>query len=346
MPDNNVIEARDVSKSFRIGPRRRLHALRHVSLTVERGRTRGLVGESGCGKSTLARLLTLLDKPDSGDVLLNGESLTRLSSAGRRQARRRVQLVFQDPYASVNPRLPVREIIAEPWRAQGERMSRSERERRVRELMGLVGLSAGYAERLPHEMSGGQLQRVGIARALALGPDVIVCDEPVSALDLSIRAQVLNVLQELQESLGVAYVFISHDLSVIRHVSDDVTVMYLGTVVEEGPALSVLGAPRHPYTVALMSATPTMDAASRARPRIVLRGELPSPSRPPSGCPFRTRCWKAVEKCAAETPRLTASDDTGHRVACFFPEPAEVGSGRSIDADARQNQPSDSRRTP
>ncbi|NGO69429.1 ABC transporter ATP-binding protein [Streptomyces boncukensis] len=331
--DAPLLRARGLTKTFRV-PRSasgstRLHALDGVDLTVRRGETLGLVGESGCGKSTLARVLLMLERPDAGSVRYAGVDPFALRGRQLLGWRRRVQMVFQDPFASLNPRMSAAELIAEPWRSHPGLVPRPERERRVRELLEMVGLRAADARRHPQEFSGGQRQRIGIARALALEPEVIVCDEPVSALDLSVQAQVLNVLTGLQAELGVAYVFISHDLPVVRHMADRVAVMYLGRVVESGPAEAVFTAPRHPYTAALLSAAPRPPAAhggaAAAGPdapgeRIVLRGEVPSPTDPPSGCRFRTRCWKAEERCAEVLPSdEPAPDGPEHVAACHLP---------------------------
>ncbi|MFI0354829.1 ABC transporter ATP-binding protein [Actinomadura sp. 9N407] len=328
-----VIEARGITKTFRVKKNKagkdRLHALDGVDLTLERGETLGLVGESGCGKSTLARVLLMLDRPDGGTLRFDGTDPFGLAGKELLAWRRRVQMVFQDPFASLNPRMTAAEIIAEPWRTHRDLLpSRRDRQARVRELLDLVGLRAGDAGRYPQEFSGGQRQRIGIARALALDPEVIVCDEPVSALDLSVQAQVLNLLNELQRELGVSYVFISHDLSVVRHVADRVAVMYLGRIVESGTAEEVFGTPRHPYTAALLSAVPELGRpGDRERgERILLEGEVPSPLDPPSGCRFRTRCWQARDTCAQTVPEGPDGDDPAHQAACHFPlEPAVAG---------------------
>ncbi len=332
-----LLEARGVAKSFRI-PRSasgstRLRALAGVDLTVRRGETLGLVGESGCGKSTLARVLLMLERPDAGTVRFGGVDPFTLRGKPLLAWRRRVQMVFQDPFASLNPRLSAAELIGEPWLSHPDLVPRAKRAARVRELLEMVGLRTSDADRYPQEFSGGQRQRIGIARALALNPELIVCDEPVSALDLSVQAQVLNVLTDLQAELGVAYVFISHDLSVVRHVADRVAVMYLGRVVESGAAEEVFTSPRHPYTASLLSAVPRLEAAEVGRPRerIVLSGEVPSPADPPSGCGFRTRCWKAEERCAdvvpANEPRADEPASAGgrHLAACHFPLDATGG---------------------
>ncbi|HEU5294912.1 MAG TPA: dipeptide ABC transporter ATP-binding protein [Burkholderiaceae bacterium] len=284
------------------GPALPVRALNGVSFTLEAGRTLAVVGESGCGKSTLARVLTMVEPPTSGQLLIDGADVAGADAAARRHLRPQVQIVFQNPYGSLNPRHTVSAALQEPLRAQGVG-SAIEREQAALEMLRKVGLREEHAGRYPHMFSGGQRQRIAIARALMPRPRVLVLDEPVSALDVSIRAQVLNLLDELQDELRVAYVFISHDLSVVRHVADDVIVMYLGRVVEHGARDAIFGSPQHPYTRALLSATPTVDAASR-RERIVLKGELPSPLDPPAGCAFHTRCPLAMPVCRQQVPPL------------------------------------------
>lgn len=297
-----------------------VHAVEGVSLDLLAGETLGLVGESGSGKTTTGKVMTRLLKPTGGQIFFKDRDITHDTRRELREIRREVQIVFQDPYASLNPRHTVRSIVSEPLRVHTA-MSSAQRRERVAELLRRVGLNPEHASRYPHQLSGGQRQRVGIARALATNPQVIVLDEPVSALDVSIRAQVVNLLQDLQEELGLAYLFVAHDLSVVRHISSRVAVMYLGKVMEIGDKRSVYQHATHPYTQALLSAVPVNDPDHRAmRERIILRGDIPSPAAPPSGCVFRTRCWKADSRCADEAPALIDRLGIGHPSACHYPQ--------------------------
>ena len=290
-----------------------------VSFEIKRGETLGLVGESGCGKTTLGRVVLMLYKPTAGQVQFEGQELTRMRAGDIRRMRRRMQMIFQDPYASLNPRMSVGSIIAEPIVIHSLAKSRNERRERVQELMRIVGLNPYYANRYPHEFSGGQRQRIGVARALAVQPSFIVADEPVSALDVSIQAQIINLLEELQDSFELTYLFIAHDLSVVRHISDRVAVMYLGKIMELTDRRELYENPLHPYTKALMSAVPIPDPAVEAkRERIILTGDVPSPLHPPPGCVFNTRCPIAIDECRARIPdwRNVGGPGNEHWVAC------------------------------
>jgi peptide/nickel transport system ATP-binding protein len=316
-----LLEAKNLVKEFPVrsflGEKKRLTAVAGVDLELFPGETLGLAGESGCGKSTVARLLTGLMPPTGGSIRFAGRDLATLDRTGMAQFRKEVQMIFQDPFSSLNPRMRVREILAEPLVIH-RIGSEAERRERVAWLMERVGLSPEQLSRFPHEFSGGQRQRIGIARALAVAPRVIVADEPVSALDLSVQAQIINLLQEVKEELDLSFLFITHDLSVLRHLSDRIAIMYLGRIVETGSRDQVLESPLHPYTEALLSAIPSIDPEKRGR-RAIARGELPSPLSPPSGCPFHTRCPYAQQLCSELRPELEEKEP-GHRAACHFSE--------------------------
>ena len=322
--DDALLQVRDLVKSFpvrRNGWRDRhphpVQAVAGISFEVRRNETISLVGESGCGKSTTARCVLRIIEPTSGSVRFDGVELTTQSTENLRQMRRRFQMVFQDPQASLNPRMTVGDIVGEPLVVHG--VAREQVDGRVHELLDLVQLGSGAIDRYPHQFSGGQRQRIGIARALALEPDLLALDEPVSALDVSIQAEIIRLLQQLRGELGLAYLFIAHDLSVVRHLSDRVAVMYLGKIVETAPTAQLYRSPAHPYTTALLSAAPIPDPLiERDRERIVLRGDPPTASDPPSGCRFRTRCWKAQDLCAHSEPVLRDIGE-GQQVACHFP---------------------------
>ncbi|WP_299969672.1 dipeptide ABC transporter ATP-binding protein [uncultured Roseobacter sp.] len=324
MKQDVILEAIDVVKYFGTdagwmsrGPV--IQAVAGVSLEVRRGETFAIVGESGCGKSTLARVLMRLLTPTSGDVLFDGRQVSAIQGAELRTLRRDMQFIFQDPFSSLNPRMTVARLVAEPLEIHAPELSVQERRDRVAQLLRQVGLRAEHADRYPHEFSGGQRQRIGIARALASGPKLIIGDEPVSALDVSVQAQVINLLGDLSRDLGLTLVIIAHDLGVIRHMSDRVAVMYLGRIVEIGATEQVFTDPKHPYTQALLAAIPSMDGPVTDHSATV-HGEMPSPSDPPPGCRFHTRCPHAQDLCKTKTPQLAAAQDGSHQVACHFAE--------------------------
>jgi len=351
-PSSNLVEVEHLKVHFPIltgvfqTESGRVRAVDDITFEIRKGETFGLVGESGCGKSTTGRAVIRLREPTDGTVRFDGVGLDRLSRKELRKMRRRMQIIFQDPYSSLNPRMTVGSIISEPLETHnlGSKKNRIER---VRELLALVGLNPLYTNRYPHEFSGGQRQRIGVARALAVEPEFIVCDEPISALDVSIQAQVLNLLIELREKFGLTYLFIAHDLSVVRHISDRVAVMYLGKIVELGPPSAIYETPGHPYTRALLSAVPIPDPkAERRRKRVILTGDVPSPANPPAGCRFHTRCWLyerlgRPEQCRTDDPELRVVA-TEHRAACHFAEEAlrsDVGVAVSGDDRVRRGTP-------
>ncbi len=316
-----LLSVQDVSKRFPVGksllgrPTGYVHAVNDVSFDVMSGETFSLVGESGCGKSTTSRLIDHLIAPDEGHVVFDGTDVTGLSERQMRPLRAKMQMVFQDPYGSLNPRMKVQDIIGEPLLVH-TKMSAGERLKRVHELLGTVGLSPAHGERYPHEFSGGQRQRIGIARALSVQPKLIIADEPVSALDVSIQAQVLNLLRDLQERYSLTYLFISHDLSVVEMISDRIAVMYLGTIMEMAPNEELYSRPSHPYTQALLSAVPVPDPKAKRR-HVLIEGDLPSPMNPPTGCPFHTRCPHCTERCAKEFPKMREVSP-GHQLRCHY----------------------------
>jgi oligopeptide transport system ATP-binding protein len=327
-----ILQAKDVVKHYPLTKgivfKKQVGAVRAVdgvSFEVLPGETLGIVGESGCGKSTLARLVMRLEAPTAGEIWFEGADMAKLSGRDLRAKRRDIQIVLQDPYTSLNPRMTVGDIVGEPFEIHPSVAPKSERKKAVQDLLDVVGLNPEHINRYPHQFSGGQRQRIGIARGLALRPKIIVCDEPVSALDVSVQAQVINLFENLQSEFKLTYMFIAHDLSVVRHISDRVGVMYLGKLVEVGDEESIYEHPAHPYTQALLSAVPLPDPVGREqRKRIVLQGDVPSPANPPSGCRFRTRCWKAQEICAQEEPPLLQIDTGNHLAACHFPQERDV----------------------
>jgi oligopeptide transport system ATP-binding protein len=328
-----ILQAENLVKHYPIkaGVLRRtvghVKALDGVSFELYKGETLGIVGESGCGKSTLARMLMRLEEPTAGKLTFDGVDVYSQRGGPMRRLRRDIQIVFQDPYTSLNPRKTVGDIVGEPFEIHTDVLTKRDRRQRVQQLLELVGLNPEHIHRYPHQFSGGQRQRIGIARGLALNPKVIICDEPVSALDVSVQAQVINLLAELQAGLGLAYIFIAHDLSVVRHISNRVGVMYLGKMVEIGDEAQIYSRPTHPYTQALLSAVPMADPTLRnTREQIVLTGDVPSPANPPVACRFHTRCWKAQEICSVEEPLLIPRPDgeQSHDSACHFAEPRVV----------------------
>ena len=318
----SLLEVKNLKVHFPVKPGlfRRAHefvkAVDDVSFSIEPGETLGLVGESGCGKTTLGRAIVRLVEPTAGSVLLGGEDITRMTGTELRARRRKFQIIFQDPYCSLNPRMTVEQIVGEALDIHQLTDSPSARQKRITELLKAVGLDAVYAQRYPHEFSGGQRQRIGIARALAVEPDLIICDEPVSALDVSVQAQIINLLQDLQQQHGIAYLFIAHDLAVVEHISRRVMVMYLGKIVETADAKTLISEPKHPYTQALISAVPEVDPETK-RQRIVLPGDVPSPIHPPPGCPFHPRCPIAEARCQVEIPALREISAV-HLAACHL----------------------------
>jgi oligopeptide/dipeptide ABC transporter ATP-binding protein len=318
----SLLEVKNLKVYFPVKPglfrraRESVKAVDDVSFAIEPGETLGLVGESGCGKTTLGRAIVRLVEPTSGSVLLEGEDITRMNGPELRARRRKFQLIFQDPYGSLNPRMTVEQIVGEALDIHQLTDSPSARQKRIAELLKAVGLDPTYAQRYPHEFSGGQRQRIGIARALAVEPELIICDDPVSALDVSVQAQIINLLQDLQQQRGIAYLFIAHDLAVVEHISRRVMVMYLGKIVETADAKSIIREPQHPYTQALISAVPEVDPESKRR-RIVLPGDVPSPIHPPPGCPFHPRCPIAEERCRTEVPAFREAAKS-HFAACHL----------------------------
>jgi len=321
--DDVLLEIKNLKKYFKIdkgifSPPSYVKAVDDVSFYIKRGETFGLVGESGCGKSTTGRTIIRLYDVTGGDVIFNGTNISKFGEKRLKEYRRRIQMIFQDPYASLNSRMTVADIIGEPMDIHGLCKSKEERQSRIYELLHRVGLSKDHASRYPHEFSGGQRQRIGIARALAVKPEFIICDEPISALDVSIQAQVVNMLEDLQEEFGLTYLFIAHDLSMVQHISDRIGVMYLGNLAEISPSDELYENPLHPYTQALLSAIPIPDPDySIEKNREILEGDVPSPINPPSGCKFRTRCKYASEKCAKELPVMKEVKE-GHMVACHW----------------------------
>lgn len=321
-----LIDARDLKKHYSVkkglwGKTANVKALDGITFTLARGKTLAVVGESGCGKSTLGRLLTMIETPTAGELYWNGKNLLEADRQAEALRRKKIQIIFQNPYASLNPRKKISQILEEPLIINTD-LSKVQRREKVLAIMSRVGLKAEHYDRYPHMFSGGQRQRIAIARGLMLNPEVLIADEPVSALDVSVRAQVLNLMMELQQELGLSYVFISHDLSVVEHIADEVMVMYLGRCVEKGTKQAIFNQPKHPYTQALLSATPRLNSQTKQE-RIKLSGELPSPLNPPMGCAFAARCRYKMPKCEQESPPLTSYN--GQQVACFYVQQAETG---------------------
>ncbi|WP_241625635.1 peptide ABC transporter ATP-binding protein [Rosenbergiella epipactidis] len=321
-----LIDARDLKKHYSVkkglwGKTANVKALDGITFTLARGKTLAVVGESGCGKSTLGRLLTMIETPTAGELYWNGKNLLEADRQAEALRRKKIQIIFQNPYASLNPRKKISQILEEPLIINTD-LSKVQRREKVLAIMSRVGLKAEHYDRYPHMFSGGQRQRIAIARGLMLNPEVLIADEPVSALDVSVRAQVLNLMMELQQELGLSYVFISHDLSVVEHIADEVMVMYLGRCVEKGTKQAIFSLPKHPYTQALLSATPRLNSQTKQE-RIKLSGELPSPLNPPMGCAFAARCRYKMPKCEQESPPLTSYN--GQQVACFYVQQAETG---------------------
>lgn len=318
MEEKVLIEAKNLKKYFKVGANSQLHAVDGVNFKIKRGTTLGVVGESGCGKSTLGRLLLRLYDVTDGQIIYDGTDITKLNAKELKPIRARMQMIFQDPSGSLDPRKSVKELIGEPLKIYKACKNRDEYDARIAEIMETVGLDERYAESFSHELDGGRRQRIGIGRALAMDPEFIICDEPVSALDVSIQAQIINLLKELQDKYNLTYLFISHDLSVVEHISDTVGVMYLGNLVEYGATPDIFNHPLHPYTKALFSAIPIPDPTIR-RERIVLQGSIPSPANPPKGCKFHTRCPYATERCKTEVPQQREVEP-GHYVVCHLYE--------------------------
>jgi oligopeptide transport system ATP-binding protein len=337
---NDLISVEGLTKHFSVRGTRSankksvIKAVENVTFGLGAGETLALVGETGCGKSTVARLLVGLLRPTTGRVLYNGVDLSSFSAGEMRKVRREIQMVFQDPYASLNPRRTARQLVAEAWKIHPGMVPKQERSARADQLLSRVGFPPSHGNRYPRQLSGGQRQRVGIARALAIEPRVLIFDEPVASLDVSVQAQVLNLIADLQRDLGIAYVFIAHDLAAVRYVASKVAVMYLGKIVEQGSLDEIFNSPRHPYTQALLSAVPDPEPwQTRKLVNIVLEGDVPSPTNPPSGCSFRTRCWKAAEVCSVTEPALEVRGE-GSPVACHFPVPMQI-----YRTDAERNSP-------